>query len=704
MFPYWVKKLFPKKSRPAPRSRRPNRVRLGLEALETRDLMSVSAGIFNGQLVVTGDNSGNNITVDHTLTAAQTIVNGQSFFDSQIGNGIVINSGFGNDTVLIRASKLAVTVNGQGGSDIVTIGDGTLARIFGEVHVTNTFAFTDLIVNDANDNTPGSWGLGSTSMSAPGGTVFSWVQGDLRSLTINAGFGGNDIGVGDTPTNGVFKGTTINTGRGSDIVDITGTTGQLFVNGQSGQDTVTIGTHHDFPPGDGTLRNIKGAIHISNTGFFTDLTIDGSLDGTSHGTLTRTSLTGMSAPITWVEGDINFLTVQAGNFGNNTFTVVDSPFNSRFRQTDLHTGFGSSTVFVQGTTGPLVIHGGAHQDSVFIGSGGRLDQIHGSVRYTSDFGSTADITVDDSADPFAHQATLADNHLLRQGTLTHLAQGDITWDARNLRTVTIDGGTAANTFTVLDTTEPGVSTVARTIINTGTGNDIIAVQGTTTPLTINAGDDALTPSNDTIIVGSPDNKLDPIQGAVTVTAQNGIDTLFVNDQGSTTAHTYTQTDTTFGRDGAATVTFLGFLSQNVHLNRGLQTGAAPMLTDLAFTDTIRAGQLATLSGRLVDADPTQVLSLTVDWGDGSTPVQRTPDRAPFHLTHRYEEPGTYTVHLVWSDSLGKSNSRDLTLTVQPARHGEHDGDPESGDHDADVVSRLDALFALLGNGDGRHHD
>jgi hypothetical protein len=119
---------------------------------------------------------------------------------------------------------------------------------------------------------------------------------------------------------------------------------------------------------------------------------------------------------------------------------------------------------------------------------------------------------------------------------------------------------------------------------------------------------------------------------------------------------------------------------------------------------VRVGAPATLTGQLVDADPSQVLTLTVIWGDGSAPVEMTPNRAPFSLTHTYASPGVYTVQAIWTDSEGRSNDRDLTITVLPARHHGHDGDADSGDPDADVVNRLDAFFAPSGNGDGHHHD
>jgi hypothetical protein len=81
-----------------------------------------------------------------------------------------------------------------------------------------------------------------------------------------------------------------------------------------------------------------------------------------------------------------------------------------------------------------------------------------------------------------------------------------------------------------------------------------------------------------------------------------------------------------------------------------------------------------------------VLTLTVIWGDGSAPDQSTPDRDPFAVTHTYASPGVYTVHAIWSDSDGVSNTQDLTIRVKPDRTAA----------DASLVNGLDAVFALLG--------
>jgi Ca2+-binding RTX toxin-like protein len=177
--------------------------------------------------------------------------------------------------------------------------------------------------------------------------------------------------------------------------------------------------------------------------------------------------------------------------------------------------------------------------------------------------------------------------------------------------------------------------------------------------------------NDQIVVGSASNTLDTID-AVFVNGGDDFDTLIVNDQGSTTvSHTYTEKPFLFDRSGVGEPNATVFFKADVELpllNKGLVAGSAPMVTDLALTESIKAGQSATLSGLLVDADAADKLTLTVDWGDGSKPQVSEPGREPFSLKHKYKKPGTYTVHVTWADSTGLSNSRDLTLTVQ-AKNG-----------------------------------
>src|SRR5262249_46252950 len=149
----WFNRLLKTKSRPAPRGPRgrPARAQLRLETLETRELMSVTTALVGGQLLVTGDNSGNTITLQHSGT--NTVVNGTSFPDSAITNGILIQSGNGNDTVNILSTVKAVTIEGQNGQDTVNLGfSGRMGAIQAAVHVKNAGGFTALNLNNQFDN------------------------------------------------------------------------------------------------------------------------------------------------------------------------------------------------------------------------------------------------------------------------------------------------------------------------------------------------------------------------------------------------------------------------------------------------------------------------------------------------------------------------------------------------------------------------
>jgi hypothetical protein len=95
-----------------------------------------------------------------------------------------------------------------------------------------------------------------------------------------------------------------------------------------------------------------------------------------------------------------------------------------------------------------------------------------------------------------------------------------------------------------------------------------------------------------------------------------------------------------------------------------------MIQDAALTPAIDEGDTATLSGRLVDPDSQDVLTLTVDWGDSSPVEVFHPGRQPFQVTHRYldnppgDPAGSYTVRFSWTDGHGVVRSDSRTITVR----------------------------------------
>jgi hypothetical protein len=99
-------------------------VRPQLEGVEQRLMLSVSASIVGGQLQVrtTPD------TFDQVALSeinSQTFVNDQGFADAKITRGIQVQLGFDNrDSLIIHRTVKPVTVDGGGGLQDITLGDG----------------------------------------------------------------------------------------------------------------------------------------------------------------------------------------------------------------------------------------------------------------------------------------------------------------------------------------------------------------------------------------------------------------------------------------------------------------------------------------------------------------------------------------------------------------------------------------------------
>jgi hypothetical protein len=692
MFPYWLKKLFPKKSRPAAR-RRQARAQLGLEQLEAREVPTVFAGISGGTLLVHSDRF-DGVGIDHVVNSggAFTEVSSVSgtflFRDSAITNGIHLQGGFHDISILATVKPLTSDSND---SSFVFLGNGNMQGITAPVSLG---ANQNVTLDDRNDPT----GQNVTMNASPGG-IFSagtiTVAGLARFATISfntdslgfteyfvrGGTGHNTFNILNT----IGLVADLNTGLGSDTVNVLGTSAtRLSIEGFNGFDTINIGNN-------GSLQGIQSLVLVNTAGGggkFANLFVDGSNEtsqqnvvmGVAPGGDPSVFLIGGLLPagnvIEYSAPHTSFVNVKGGqpNLPDelpNIFTVNETIPNG---STQIDTGAAEAQVFVKGTLGQLFISNG-RPSTINVGNNHSLLTIQGAI-HISNPPSRSTLTVDGSADNFTRTFDLSATSTL--GLIEGLGGGaPIFYVPNDLSQIHLIGGQGNETYLVRSTA--GIA-----------------------PVTIDGlGRTA------TFTVGNFNNALDDIHTTLNLNGGAGFDTLTVNDQGSTTGHFYSDNGHQITRDfGAVTI---NYALMNLHtLNRSplpphfIPDPGFPAAADLALTDSIRAGQRATLSGQLTDADPREVLSLSVDWGDGSNPVQRTPDRAPFHLSHRYETPGTYKVVVTWTDSFGRSNSRDLTLTVQPAGHGEH-GDGESVAHDADAVSRLDAVFALLGSGDG-HHD
>jgi hypothetical protein len=270
-------------------------------------------------------------------------------------------------------------------------------------------------------------------------------------------------------------------------------------------------------------------VYVANTKSYTSLTIDDSADATPRNTtLANQYLVGLTpGDIRWVETDVNSLvisgpTVNAGAAGN-TYNVIAAPrLNSLPAQTVLNTGSGTvgDTVTVRSVTkSALVINGQNGPDTVTVGDNGSVQAIKGRVTVTNTNGRTA-LTVDDSADPGARNTVILDATSLTglAPAVFELKPVSINWVERDLSSLTINGGTGGNTFTVNNT--PQNDFPVTTSLFTGGGQDTVNVNAAKGPLMINgqAGDDQIRFFNfadSAFVDGGPgNNTIEVAQGAL----------------------------------------------------------------------------------------------------------------------------------------------------------------------------------------------
>ena len=213
---------------------------------------------------------------------------------------------------------LAVPLTVQGGGyDTANIGAGSLAGILAPVGITDPTSFIALNVDDSADATGraahvASEGATDTILGLGPAPITANVS-DLASLALSAGTGNNAItfaGAGESVP------ATLNTGAGSDAVNVQATAGPLAVHGQNGRDTLTVGLA-------GSVQGIRAPVSIDNALGSTALTLDDSADGHARSATVNSSTVNGLAPAAVSYANVPSLTVK-GAAGGTAFTVAPS--------------------------------------------------------------------------------------------------------------------------------------------------------------------------------------------------------------------------------------------------------------------------------------------------------------------------------------------------------------------------------------------
>jgi hypothetical protein len=631
-----------------------------LETLESRQMFAVFSGINGGQLQVTETSAVDTITLDHVN--GNTIVNGASYADAAITNGIKITAGTGVgnfDTIKILATVKKVTIDGQHDIGKLLVGKNGLTQdVNASITVSNFNGDDDgeLVIDDSANPfartanmSVNADGLASITGLSPGGVVFD--EDGVIKMTLRGGSGGNTFNINDTPNGGSFGlgWVVVQAGSGNDTVNVKKTSegSAVEINGGGGRDAVTYGAN-------GSVQNLRGdevRAYSSNSGKI-DLTIDDSLDATSRDVLvdhtfdpdfgfmdySNLYVRGL-APAKLIYGAVDMATVNIkGGVAGNKFTWDDRNRASAFFQTTLNTGTGKDDTAIFATSDILTVNGQNSRDRVTIGSatpfeGGLTLGIKKDVTLTNTFSFTS-LYLNDSSDSTARNG-FADQPNAAFTRVGGLSSGSVWYNVNDTDLVSVNLGNGSDTFNVRGAAGPKFSLFG------GAGNDVINV-------------------------GSAFNTLDPIKAPLDLHGGGGFNTLSINDQGSTLAHIYTVTPTSVTRTfNSPTVTINFDPFQALVLNRGPAISSPPLVKDLTFTSSIHAGEKATLTGHLFDSDGDTNLSLVIDWGDGSKPTGVSAGVEPFSEQHKFHKAGTYTVRAIWTDTDGNSNFKDLTLTVLP---------------------------------------
>ena len=267
-----------------------------------------------GALTIDGGPAGNRFSVD-----AASMVNGD----------VTLNTGAGADgtSIISAAAGRKITVNGNGGNDIVQIGSqpgGLLQRVLGDVIVTNQGGGTAMSVFDADDTTGRTFTL-DTDGAATAGALSTNFSGtihfrspDITGLTLNGGTGGNTFDVRGTPAaapGASIPDLQITGGSGNDTLNVSGLApaGRLAYFAGGGTDNLSL----DFQPariGAGSTVNFFGspASTVAIQGAARDDAFTLTTQRVMHGTFTLNLGSSLAASLNVSTG--TFMPLSFGTF------------------------------------------------------------------------------------------------------------------------------------------------------------------------------------------------------------------------------------------------------------------------------------------------------------------------------------------------------------------------------------------------------
>jgi hypothetical protein len=397
---------------------------------------------------------------------------------------ITVKTGTGTETVYVwetgvlgfNAAALT-TVEGHSANTTVNVGFGTgvLSGILGGLMITNPSSWTHVNINDESDNANHNgvsapvMVLTATSLTGLSPGAIRFGPNDLASLTISVGNGTNTYTIVNTQASGVAGGnlTTLNTGAGTDTVNVQQTGGALRINGQGGggNDVVNLGLNN-------SLAGIFGAVTIFNGPSYFHVNVNDGADNAPHNvTLSTSGLTGLSqGAINFGAASLNTLTINAGTgSGQTVWTITGSQAFLGTALTFFNTGVGPDYVNVQGMAVPLTINSASGNGAVTITLGDTANTLAGiTAPVTVNAAATDALVLND------HNWPLFRTYAITPTTVLWTLGPGVTYSG--LGSLAVLGSAGGNTFDLSAGTSPTAAVTlhggggANTLLGSNAGN------------------------------------------------------------------------------------------------------------------------------------------------------------------------------------------------------------------------------------------
>ena len=298
---------------------------------------------------------------------------------------------------------------------------------------------------------------------------------NLQNLYITGANGNSTYNLHDTGA----PNTQIETGSGFDTVNVLQTHGFLNLVNDGIFDTIHVGSGGSMAgiTADLVLPAGRAQVFLDNSSETFARTATLGVDSFGYETITGLTSATINFPNVAPSGETNnygpFLAILGGNAASRYYI---NNTNNAFSSTNVYTGTGRDLVFVAATTGPLFLGNQGGGDSIFVGSGGSMAGIQGSVGINpvGDDG----LYLDDTGDATGRDITMGTGHT--HGWIDGIAPAEISWNTTatssgGVTYVEVKTGSGNNAITVNDTN----LLLRGTVLSTGAGNNTVNVDRTT---------------------------------------------------------------------------------------------------------------------------------------------------------------------------------------------------------------------------------